>query len=80
GEKFFQMLERMLKDPARFLEMLELVYICLSMGFEGRYRILEGGSRTLEQIRDSVYRTIRMQRGEYEQDLSVHWRGEQLGD
>ncbi|RLJ22049.1 type VI secretion system protein TssL [bacterium endosymbiont of Escarpia laminata] len=80
GEKFFQMLERMLKDPARFLEMLELMYICLSMGFEGKYRIIEGGSRTLEQIRDSVYRTIRMQRGEYEQDLSVHWRGEQMGD
>ncbi|QYZ67383.1 MAG: hypothetical protein OI74_07450 [Gammaproteobacteria bacterium (ex Lamellibrachia satsuma)] len=80
GEKFFQMLERMLKDPGRFLEMLELMYICLSMGFEGKYRIIEGGNRTLEQIRDSVYRTIRMQRGEYEQDLSVHWRGEQLGD
>ncbi len=80
GEKFFQMLQRMLKDPARHLEMLELMYICLSMGFEGKYRILEGGNRTLEQILDSVYRAIRLQRGEYEQDLSLHWRGEQMGN
>ena len=77
GEKFFLILERMLKDPPRHLDMLELMYICLSMGFEGKYRVLEGGMRTLEGIIDSTYHAIRMQRGEYEQDLSPHWQGEQ---
>ncbi len=77
GEKFFVILERMLNDPARHVDMLELMYICLSMGFEGKYRVLEGGLRALEQTRDTVFQTIRRQRGEYERDLSPHWRGEE---
>ncbi|MEN8179348.1 MAG: type IVB secretion system protein IcmH/DotU [Pseudomonadota bacterium] len=77
GEKFFLILERMLKDPPRHVDMLELMYICLSMGFEGKYRVLEGGMRTLEGIVDSTYHAIRLQRGEYEQDLSPHWLGEE---
>lgn len=77
GEKFFMILERMLKDPPRHLDMLELMYICLSMGFEGKYRVIEGGMRTLEGIMESTFRAIRMQRGEFEQDLSPHWRGEE---
>jgi type VI secretion system protein ImpK len=74
GEKFFQILERMLQDPGRHIEMLELMYVCLSTGFEGKYRVLEGGNRTLEGIQESVYRAIRMQRGEFERELSPHWQ------
>lgn len=77
GEKVFAILERMLKDPSRHLDMLELLFICLSMDFQGRYRVLEGGQRTLDQIHDSLYNAIRMQRGEFERDLSPHWHGEQ---
>jgi type VI secretion system protein ImpK len=75
GEKFFMILERMLQDPARHLEMLELLYVCLSMGFEGKYRVLDGGMRKLEDIKESAFRAIRQQRGEHEPDLSPHWRG-----
>ncbi|MEJ1374719.1 MAG: type IVB secretion system protein IcmH/DotU [Candidatus Sedimenticola sp. (ex Thyasira tokunagai)] len=77
GEKFFVILERMMKEPARHVDMLELMYICLSMGFEGKYRVLEGGLRTLEQVRETLFQTIRRQRGEFERDLSPHWRGEE---
>ncbi|MDJ0806355.1 MAG: type IVB secretion system protein IcmH/DotU [Gammaproteobacteria bacterium] len=77
GEKFFLILERMLKDPPRHVDMLELMYICLSMGFQGKYRVLEGGMRTLDGIIDSTYHAIRLQRGDYEQDLSPHWQGEE---
>ena len=77
GEKFFVILERMLKNPAHHVDMLELMYICLSMGFEGKYRVLEGGPRSLEQIHDTLFQTIRRQRGEFERDLSPHWRGEE---
>jgi len=81
GEKFFVILERMLKDPAQHVDMLELMYICLSMGFEGKYRVLESGLRSLEQARDTLFQTIRRQRGEFERDLSPHWRGvEGLGN
>ncbi|CRM42706.1 type IV/VI secretion system protein, DotU family [Pseudomonas sp. 31 E 6] len=43
GEKFFQLLERLSRDPVKHVAMLELMYLCLSMGFEGKYRVMERG-------------------------------------
>lgn len=75
GEKFFQLLNKMAEDPVRNLQLLELMYACLALGFEGRYRIIENGKAQLEQLRGKVYQIIRQQRGDPERDLSVHWRG-----
>src|SRR5690606_40799872 len=35
GEKFFQLLERLSRNPVKHLLMLELMYLCLALGFEG---------------------------------------------
>jgi type VI secretion system protein ImpK len=75
GEKFFQLLQKLLQNPARNLELLELMYICLAFGFEGRYRPLPDGFVQLQGVRDNLYRTIRNQHGESEPDLSAHWQG-----
>jgi len=75
GEKFFQILERIMMEPAKNIELLELYSVCLSLGFEGRYRIMEMGRSQLESLRDELYRTIRTYRGDYERELSPHWRG-----
>jgi type VI secretion system protein ImpK len=75
GEKFFQLLTKLLQNPARNLELLELMYICLAFGFEGRYRPLPDGFAQLQGIRDNLYRTIRNQHGESEPDLSGRWQG-----
>jgi type VI secretion system protein ImpK len=75
GEKFFQLLQRLLQNPARNLELLELMYICLAFGFEGRYRPLADGFAQLQGVRDNLYRTIRNQHGESDPDLSAHWQG-----
>ncbi|WP_017527964.1 type IVB secretion system protein IcmH/DotU [Pseudomonas fluorescens] len=64
GEKFFQLLERLSRDPVKHVAMLELMYLCLSMGFEGKYRVMERGGAQLEDIRDALYRQIRHVRGE----------------
>lgn len=64
GEKFFQLLERLSRDPVKHVAMLELMYLCLSMGFEGQYRVMERGGPQLEVIRDALYRQIRHVRGE----------------
>jgi len=64
GEKFFQLLERMSRDPFKHLAMLELMYLCLSLGFEGKYRVMERGLSQLEQVRDALYRQIRHVRGD----------------
>ena len=75
GEKFFQALDRLIAYPSGNLHMLELMYLCLGFGFEGRYRVREGGRDQLEAVRERLYQTIRAQRGEPERELSPHWRG-----
>lgn len=76
GEKFFQLLNRMAEDPASNIELLEFYYVCLALGFEGRFRVIEGGKAQLDGVRERLAELIKRQRGEYERDLSKQWRGE----
>jgi type VI secretion system protein ImpK len=64
GEKFFLLLERLSRDPVKHVAMLELMYLCLSLGFEGQYRVMERGGAQLEGVRDALYRQIRHVRGD----------------
>ncbi|AMX03987.1 type IV secretion protein DotU [Microbulbifer thermotolerans] len=75
GEKCFAILQRMLEVPGNHLELLELFYLCLSLGFQGKYRLVQRGHEQLEQIRDTLYQTIERHRPPMERDLSPHWRG-----
>ncbi len=75
GEKFFQILERLLTDPQRYLGLLELYYDCLAVGFEGRYRLDERGAQRLADIRRDLYQRIERARGLPEPELSPHWKG-----
>ncbi len=77
GEKFFQLLNKMAEDPARNIDLLELFYICLALGFEGRFRVIDGGKVQLEALRERLAAIIKKTRGECEKDLSGQWRGEQ---
>lgn len=75
GEKFFQLLERLSRNPVKHLPMLELMYLCLALGFEGKYRVMTRGMLELEAVRDSLYRQIRQLRGDVPRELSPHWEG-----
>lgn len=77
GEKFFQLLDRLLQEPARNLSLLELMYVCLALGFEGKYRVRERGRAELDRIQENLYQVIRAQRGDFERSLSPHWQGVQ---
>ena len=77
GERFFLILQRLAQDPARNVDVLELIYVMLSLGFEGRYRLLEGGRAQLESVRERLAQIIRAQRGSFEAELSVHWQSVQ---
>jgi type VI secretion system protein ImpK len=78
GEKFFTALERLLMQPAANLNLLELMYFCLALGFEGRYRVRDGGRDQLAQVRGQLFQSLRTLRGEPEPELSPHWRGSGL--
>jgi type VI secretion system protein ImpK len=75
GEKFFQLLNKLSQNPAKNIDLLEILYICLSFGFEGRYKPLPDGYAQLQTLRDNLYRTIRNHHEEYERDLSGNWLG-----
>lgn len=75
GEKFFELLDSIIPDPRKNLHLLELMYLCLAFGLQGRYKLLENGRGRLEEQRERTYNAIRTARGEFERDLSPHWRG-----
>lgn len=75
GEKFFELLDALMPDPRKNLYLLELMYLCLSFGLQGRYKLLENGRDRLEQQRERAYNAIRSARGDFERELSPHWRG-----
>ncbi|WP_226778935.1 type IVB secretion system protein IcmH/DotU [Oceaniglobus trochenteri] len=75
GDRFYDLLTRLEQDPATNIELLEFLYTCLSLGFEGRLRVEQNGAERHLNIRAGLARIIRAQRGEVEHDLSPHWQG-----
>lgn len=73
GERFFLILQRLAQNPTGNADVLELIYVILGLGFEGRYRLIDGGRTQLDTIRERLETMIRSQRGAAERDLSVHW-------
>jgi type VI secretion system protein ImpK len=75
GEKFFDMLERISRDPARHIDLMELQYLCMAVGFCGKYQVRDGGQARLAEVRRELYRRIREHRGTPDPALSLRWRG-----
>jgi len=75
GEKFFLILKNALQNPATHLNLLELLYLCLSLGFKGKYHIQEQGAMQLAQVQENLYQLIQRQRGAGEKELSPCWTG-----
>ncbi|MDQ6620765.1 MAG: DotU family type VI secretion system protein [Pseudomonadota bacterium] len=75
GEKFFQLLGKLAQNPQQHANLLELMYYCLALGFEGRFRIVDNGRTQLDTLKVRLADIIRQNRGSYEQPLALHWRG-----
>ena len=76
GEKFFQLLSKLAQDPQQHRDLLALMYYCLCLGFEGRFRIIDNGKAQLETLRQRLWQILRDSMPERHDDLSPHWRGE----
>jgi type VI secretion system protein ImpK len=75
GDRFYELLSRFEAAPSKNRDMLEFLYVCLSLGFEGRLRVAQRGAEKHLEIRDGLARLIRTHRGPVEPDLSIRWRG-----
>lgn len=70
GEKVFEMLEELRRTPQRTLDVVELIAFLIGIGFEGRYRVMQGGAALLEDLRRDLFRQIRIERDERPVELS----------
>jgi len=58
GEKVFTILQRLEKEPENYTELLEFIYQCLVLGFEGKYRVIESGKLEREKVIERLYQLL----------------------
>jgi type VI secretion system protein ImpK len=75
GEKVFQLLQRLIEQPTQHRNLLELVYVSLSLGFEGRYRVADNGRAQLDSVRERLANKLRELAGAADRELSTQWQG-----
>jgi len=79
GVGFFQEAEKAMQAPGQRYQLLELMLICLSLGFEGQYRTMPNGMAELSKIRRAIYETLRRVTSRPDDDISVSWLPVLLG-
>lgn len=77
GVRFFEELERAVKDPSVNYDLLELMHACLALGFQGIHRTSAGGAANLQMIQRNLYETLRRVR-RANPELSPRWQGQAI--
>jgi len=76
GDRFWQLVDDMLRDPAANRELIELYHACLAAGFEGRFRVMPDGRRRLHEIMARLQGALEHVRSLSPVELVAGWRGE----
>ncbi|WP_322047560.1 type VI secretion system protein TssL, long form [Paraburkholderia sp. J67] len=72
GDKVYLLVSRLMSEPREHLDLLEVIYRILSLGFMGRYRHDADGSRKHDAVRQVLYTELQTQRGAVPLALSPH--------
>jgi type VI secretion system protein ImpK len=74
GEEFYNKLDslRNPQDPQK-LDVLEVYYLCLALGFQGKYGDLQGMEKLKVEL-EEIGKEIRQARKKGAQDLSPNWK------
>lgn len=70
GEKFFSILDRVTSEAHRYVDLLEFLYICMTLGFEGKYHVMHNGQTKLDQLIGETWKALENCRGEQPQRLT----------
>ncbi|MFM0190952.1 type VI secretion system protein TssL, long form [Paraburkholderia nemoris] len=79
GDKIYLLIGRLMTEPKEHIDLLEVIYRILSLGFLGRYRFETDGHRKHDTVRQRLYTEITAQRGPVPAALSPHWEGDTRG-
>ena len=55
---FFDITNYIMTLPEQFLDIIELSYFCLMIGFEGKYHLQTDGRNTLDNLIENLFQTI----------------------
>ncbi|MEM6636315.1 MAG: type IVB secretion system protein IcmH/DotU [Pseudomonadota bacterium] len=75
GEGIFHEIDKALQSPAQRANLMELTLVCLSLGFEGKYRTQPNGAVELQRIRQAIYSALISVRPRPDEQLSPRWAG-----
>lgn len=76
GDRFWQLVDDMLRTPGDNLDLIELYHACLASGFEGRFRVMPDGRRRLHEIMSRLQGALQHVRGLSMIEMAPRWRGE----
>jgi type VI secretion system protein ImpK len=72
NEQFYSILQRASSDPGQHQELLEFYYLCLSLGYHGKYRHSTEGQIMRQTIIDQLYQGLRRSRSELSKLLGIN--------
>ncbi|MFD1343687.1 type IVB secretion system protein IcmH/DotU [Litorisediminicola beolgyonensis] len=80
GERFFDLAEDLMRYPERDPQLLELVFLCLSLGFRGKHRVSgASGEAEIARLRGQMARLLHDRDAE-DAPLAPHWQGVEAED
>lgn len=71
GDKVFALADVFMKSPEKYIDLIELMHVCVSLGLRGRYGLVADGERSLETIRRNLHEVIRRTRAPSERSLAI---------
>lgn len=58
GEKVFALLNKLQDEPQRYRDILEFIWLCLVLGFQGRYRVMQQGQGEFLAVTRKLHRLL----------------------
>ncbi len=72
GEQFFQLLDRIKQEPLKNINLIELMYYCLVLGYMGKYQVLNNGKVSIENIKKELEKIIREYGGQKKSQILLN--------
>jgi type VI secretion system protein ImpK len=74
GENVFRLIGRALVEPDKHIDLLELFFVILRLGFEGIYRHTSNGRREMDGMQHRIHDQVSTTRRDGPAHLLIHWQ------
>lgn len=71
SDNFFNLINQLRHQASTYIDLIELAYVILCIGYCGNYRYIANGKVELENLLENLYQVIREQRGDMQPDLRL---------